>query len=90
MENGPEQVVTFFATLRLGAVAVPVNTAYKGEFLRHQLADSGASVIVVQGDFAGRVARDRRRKLPDLEAAVVVGGPDVAITASPCTTTRPS
>ncbi|MDQ1466701.1 MAG: carnitine-CoA ligase, partial [Actinomycetota bacterium] len=80
LENGPEQVVTFFATLRLGAVAVPVNTAYKGEFLRHQLADSGARVVVVQGDFATRVA-EVAEDAPELEAAVVVGAADAAITS---------
>lgn len=82
LENGPEQVVTFFATLRLGAVAVPVNTAYKGEFLRHQLADAGARVVVVQGEFAGRV-EEVATALVDLEAAVVVGSADVPITAVP-------
>ncbi|HKF91054.1 MAG TPA: class I adenylate-forming enzyme family protein, partial [Acidimicrobiia bacterium] len=55
LENGPAQAVSFFAALKLGAVQVPVNTAYKGDFLRHQLADSGSKVIVAQGDFAGRV-----------------------------------
>ncbi len=55
MENSAEQVVTFFATLRLGAVAVPINTAYKGEFLRHQIADSGAAVVVVHDELRGRV-----------------------------------
>ena len=79
LENGAEQVVVFFATLRLGAVAVPVNTAYKGEFLRHQLADSGARVVVVQGEFAGRVA-EIASGAPELAAAVVVGVPDVEIT----------
>src|SRR5207248_1992235 len=34
LENGPAQVVSFFAALKLGAVQVPVNTAYKGDFLR--------------------------------------------------------
>jgi len=55
IENSPAQVVVFFATVRLGAVAVPVNTAYKGEFLRHQIADCGAQVVVVQDDLAERV-----------------------------------
>ncbi|MGH9032295.1 MAG: AMP-binding protein, partial [Acidimicrobiia bacterium] len=32
LENSAAQVVTFFATLKLGAIAVPINTAYKGEF----------------------------------------------------------
>lgn len=55
LENGAPQVVLFFATVRLGAIAVPVNTAYKGEFLRHQIADSGAKVVVTQADLADRV-----------------------------------
>src|SRR6478736_10055161 len=54
LENSAEQVISFFAALKLGAIQVPINTAYKGEFLRHQLADSGAKVFVVQGDFASR------------------------------------
>ncbi len=55
MENSPEQVLLFFATIRLGAVAVPINNAYKGEFLRHQIDDSGAVVIAVQADMRERV-----------------------------------
>ena len=54
LENRAEQVISFFAALKLGAIQVPINTAYKGEFLRHLLADSGAKVFVVQGDFASR------------------------------------
>ena len=83
LENGPAQVVTFFAALKLGAVQVPVNTAYKGDFLRHQLADSGSKVIVVQGDFAGRVAPIAGTDAPELEAVVVVGPPDEVIDALP-------
>ena len=64
LDNRAEQVVSFFAALKLGAIQVPINTAYKGEFLRHQLADSGAKVFVFQGDFASRaaevIARSRR------------------------------
>jgi carnitine-CoA ligase len=79
LENGPAQVVTFFAALKLGAIAVPINTAYKGEFLRHQLADSGAKVVVVQGDFAGRVAEIVGPDLPELTAVIVTGPPDAVI-----------
>ena len=46
-------------TLKLGAIQVPINTAYKGEFLRHQLYDSGAKVFIVQGDYASRAAEVR-------------------------------
>jgi crotonobetaine/carnitine-CoA ligase len=80
LENGAEQVVSFFAALKLGAVQVPINTAYKGDFLQHQLADSGARVVVVQGDFSGRVA-EVAAALPDLTAALVVGEPAEQVTA---------
>src|SRR5919106_1987838 len=38
MENGPEFLWLTLALNRLAAVSVPVNTAYKGTFLRHVLA----------------------------------------------------
>jgi crotonobetaine/carnitine-CoA ligase len=79
LENSPEQVLSFFAALKLGAIQVPINTAYKGEFLRHQLADSGARVMVVQGDFASRVAAVTDPAPPELETVVVCGPPDAAI-----------
>jgi crotonobetaine/carnitine-CoA ligase len=83
LENRPEQVLSFFAALKLGAVQVPINTAYKGEFLRHQLTDSGARVVIVQGDFASRVAGVTRPPLPELAAVVVTGAPDAPIDAVP-------
>jgi crotonobetaine/carnitine-CoA ligase len=81
LENGPEQVISFFAALKLGAIQVPINTAYKGDFLRHVLADSGAKVLVVQGDFASRVGA--MAELPELGSVVVVGPPDEVITGFP-------
>ena len=44
LDNGPEQIVCFYATMRLGAVFVPVNTAFFGDFLHHVLVDAGARV----------------------------------------------
>jgi len=82
LENGPEQVLSFFGALKLGAIQVPINTAYKGEFLRHQLVDSGARVVVVQGDLAARVAAVDPPP-PDLEAVVAVGPPDAPISGVP-------
>jgi crotonobetaine/carnitine-CoA ligase len=84
LENSPEQVISFFAALKLGAIQVPINTAYKGEFLRHVLEDSGARVVVVQGSFASRIveitAGDVKRDLPELQAVIVVGATDATIT----------
>ncbi|MGZ6977877.1 MAG: AMP-binding protein [Acidimicrobiia bacterium] len=87
LENSPEQVISFFAALKLGAVQVPINTAYKGEFLRHVLADSGAGVIVAQGSLASRVAEvcatDPAADLPELRAVVVAGPTDAVISTIP-------
>ncbi len=79
LENGPEQVVSFFAAVKLGAIQVPINTAYKGDFLRHQLTDSGSKVVVVQGDLAGRIAEAAGDATPELAHAIVVGPPDEVI-----------
>jgi crotonobetaine/carnitine-CoA ligase len=84
LENRAEQVVSFFAALKLGAVQVPINTGYKGEFLRHQLADSGARVFVVQGDFASRAVETLGAETtPDVAHCIVVDPPDAVIDAVP-------
>src|SRR5262249_32561321 len=80
LDNRAEQVISFFAALKLAAVQVPINTAYKGEFLRHQLADSGAKVLVVQGDYASRVVEIAgAESTPALERCLLVGRPDAVI-----------
>jgi crotonobetaine/carnitine-CoA ligase len=79
LENGPASVLVVLATAKLGAISVPVNTAYKGEFLAHQLRDAGATQVVVQGDLAHRVAAVADQ-LPDLAGVVVEGEPDEAVT----------
>lgn len=56
LDNCAEAVMILFAITKLGAVSVPVNTAYKGEFLRHQIADAGAAIVIAQSDYAERVA----------------------------------
>src|SRR5215207_6983263 len=52
LENSIEAALAWWGIVRCGAV--PVNTAYKGEYLRHQLADSGAAVLIVASDLADR------------------------------------
>jgi carnitine-CoA ligase len=83
LDNRAEQVISFFAALKLAAVQVPINTAYKGEFLRHQLADSGAVSLIVQGDYASRVVEVAGRETPALAHCIVVGAPDAVIDAVP-------
>jgi crotonobetaine/carnitine-CoA ligase len=54
LDNNLDSVVTLFAANRLGAICVPVNTAYRGEFLRHQVADAGAEVVIAEVDYVER------------------------------------
>lgn len=69
-ENCPEFVDVWFAAAKIGAVSVPINTAYRGDFLVHQLRDSKARVVVADAALAPRVA-DIADQCPDLELLLV-------------------
>ena len=56
IENSAEAMLAWWGIVTAGAIAVPINTAYKGEYLRHQVADSGSKVLVVEADLMERVA----------------------------------
>jgi crotonobetaine/carnitine-CoA ligase len=74
LENSIEAALAWWGIVHAGAVAVPVNTAYKGEYLRHQLADSGSRVLIVGADLADRAAAVVPG-LSELAHVVVVGAP---------------
>jgi long-chain acyl-CoA synthetase len=59
LPNCPQNVITFFATLRLGAVVVQHNPLYTDTELRHQLSDCGAKVVVCLDRVYEAVARVR-------------------------------
>ena len=54
-DNHLDAVVLWIALTKLGAVSVPLNTALKGEFLRHQVVDSGAEIVVCDAVYAPRL-----------------------------------
>ena len=70
MPNSPEWLFTYFATQKLGAYAVPVNVALKGEGLRHVLDHSDAAILVTHPDYAVAV-EPLRPALPKLREIVV-------------------
>jgi len=51
LDNSEDFVLAMIATHRLRAIFVPVNTAYRGEFLRHQLADCEAAIAICEADY---------------------------------------
>lgn len=79
LENSSPALLTWAGTVCSGRVAVPINTAYKGAYLTHQLNDSGSSVMVVAASFLDRVAAIAR-DVPGLRHVIVVddadAGPD--------------
>jgi len=77
LENSAEGMLAWWGSVRGGHVAVPINTAYKGEYLRHQLHDSGSNVLVVQRSLADRVAAVVD-DLPGLRHVIVVEDDDPA------------
>jgi long-chain acyl-CoA synthetase len=59
LPNCPQNVIAFFAVLRLGAVVVQHNPLYTPPELHHQLADSGAAVAIVYDGAYRRLAEAR-------------------------------
>ncbi|MPZ62442.1 MAG: AMP-binding protein [Propionibacteriales bacterium] len=70
LPNCADFVHLIFALARLGAVAVPINVDYRGELLRHVLASSDASTLVVDGRYADRLPPLAER-VPGLDRVLV-------------------
>ena len=51
LPNVPQYVIAFFGILKAGAVVVPTNPLYTGREMQHQLADSGARILIMLDDF---------------------------------------
>ncbi len=77
LENSPEAVEAWAGIVLGGRIAVPVNTAYKGAYLRHQLADCGAKVVVVARSLLPRLV-EVAGELPELHHVFVVDDGDAA------------
>lgn len=66
----------WFGIVWAGAVDVPINNDFKGGFLSHILADSEASVLVIQDRWVDRLDG---LELPDLVHLIVVGEPETSL-----------
>lgn len=78
MRNLPEWVITFWAAAAAGAIVVPLNAWWTSPELRYGLADSGAKVVVTDGERFSRLADD----LPALGlAGVIVARPQAVLPA---------
>lgn len=55
MPNIPQFIITFYAALKIGAVAVAANPTYTGPEFKHQLEDSGIETVVVMSSFYPKI-----------------------------------
>lgn len=86
LDNNIDAVVSWLAINKLSAVSVPINTALRGEFLRHQIADSKAAVVICEADYVERIAQIAAG-LPDARLMLHRGSlgarPDCSLSVEP-------
>ena len=70
LPNCPEFLYTTFAIAKLGAIEVPINTAYKGDLLEHIINSSDSTYLVVEDEWVDRVITVEPR-LKKLHSVVV-------------------
>jgi crotonobetaine/carnitine-CoA ligase len=56
LDNNADAIVAWLAVNKICGVSVPINTGLRGEFLRHQLSDSAAAIVVCESDYLERIA----------------------------------
>ncbi len=72
MPNGADVLRIWFAINYIGAVYVPINTAYRGGILEHVVRNSGARLMIAHGQLAGRL--DEADKAALKRVVVAAGG----------------
>ena len=70
MRNLPDWVMAFWATITVGAVAVPLNAWWTGEELAYGLSDSGSRVAFVDEERQQRISH-HLAEVPTLGALIV-------------------
>ena len=72
--DSPEFLYCFFGAIKIGAVAVPMNTYLQAQDYEYLLNDSRARVLIVHDVLLPAIQLIPRERLPYLEHIVVVGG----------------
>jgi long-chain acyl-CoA synthetase len=72
LPNIPEFVFSFFGIQKLGAIAVPFNTMYKGREISFILKDSGAKAIICLSNFSNLI-QEIQSDCPELKHVIVTG-----------------
>jgi len=72
LANGPEIIITHYAIIKIGAIAVPLNVMYLAQEISYIGKDTGATAIVVHSGFY-HLLETVRPDLPELKHIIVAG-----------------
>jgi crotonobetaine/carnitine-CoA ligase len=86
LDNSIDAIVAWFGINKAGGITVPINTAYRGDFLRHLVTDADAAIVIAETDYAERLAQIAgaipgvsvilyRGTAPDMAGATIVCRP---------------
>jgi len=76
LPNCPDFIYIWFGLAKIGAVEVPINTNYKGEFLRHIIDQSDSRMLVIDAQYLDRL-KIIEHDLKKLEKVIVLGDPEI-------------
>lgn len=82
-DNNIDAVISWLAVNKLCAVHVPINTALRGDFLRHQIADADAALVLCEADYVERIGAVTPQ-LPQLKLVLHRASLNVGTSASQC------
>lgn len=74
--NRVEVMLAWFGAAVGGLVEVPINTAYMGTFLEHQVRTTSPSIAVIHADFAERFLTGETSAYESIKTYVIIGSPD--------------
>ncbi|HZR44676.1 MAG TPA: AMP-binding protein [Ktedonobacteraceae bacterium] len=77
MKNSPEILISWFAIIRLDAIACPLNPSYKEREVAYQLSNSDSVAVIVQPELLPMVEAVRAQ-VPTLEHIIVTGARQLA------------
>ncbi len=82
LNNAPEFLLAVWGLGKIGAVAVPLNTAAKGDLLGYYLTQSDSAWLVMEAEFAPRLA-DLLPRVPLVKSIFALGDAGALLTAGP-------
>lgn len=83
MDNSPEQLLTYFSLGKIGAVAVPLNTASRAQPLQYLLTHSDAQMLVVDLNHWERFL-EVQNQVPNITQVIVLGEPGAVANVKDC------